>query len=148
MKKTILVLTILIALCLSSVLTAEDYNDIKSLLEKQIKMMTVFCDACKKTNDAKSAAIAINDFAKDMKASIPEIKALMKKYAGLQEMLANNPPDVLKNYVKKAEAIATQLAYAAPKLQPYMQNPEVQKAQITLMAVQKEMAKLSRPDKK
>ena len=78
-------------------------------------------------------AKAMNSFADGLEILWPKMKELSEKYPELKDK--NNPPEELKESQNKAEESGKKIVGTFMKVMPYMEDPEVQKAQQRLSAI-------------
>jgi hypothetical protein len=139
--KRFMMLFLVIMVSLSMVVSAADYSDVKEAMAKSREVLSNFVVACDAVKDAAGAAKALNDLATSMEKMIPISTALAKKYKNYMELTQKNPPEELKEESKKMEEVAQKMMGAMMKLGPYMQAPEVKKAQQAMMAMGQKMKK-------
>jgi uncharacterized protein YjgD (DUF1641 family) len=125
-------------LCALSVLfliagCAGKYADAKKVNKEYMALVQGYVDDLGKTETAQDAAKAINRFADGMEALWPKMKALSEKYPELRDR--NNVPEELKEMQAEAAEVGKKMGTSMMKLMPYMQDPEVQKAQKRLQEV-------------
>ena len=106
---------------------AGKYADAKKVNKEYMALVQGYVDDLEKTENAQDAAKAINRFADGMEALWPKMKALSEKYPELRDR--NNVPEELKEMQAEAAEVGKKMGSAMMKLMPYMQDPEVQKAQ-------------------
>ncbi len=106
---------------------AGKYDDAKKVNKEYMELVRGYIDDLDKTESAQDAAKAINRFADGMEALWPKMKALAEKYPEMRDR--NNIPEELKEMQAEAAEIGKKMGAAMTKLMPYMQDPEVQKAQ-------------------
>ena len=129
MKKGLL-LPLLCALAASLLIagcTGSKYADAKKVNKQYMALIQGYIDDLDKTENAQDAAKAINRFADGMQDLWPKMKALSEKYPELKDR--DNVPEELKEMQTEAEEVGKKMGSAMMKLMPYMQDPEVQKAQ-------------------
>ena len=128
MKKGLL-LPFLCALVVLSLIAgcAGKYADAKKVNKEYMALIQGYIDDLDKTENAQDAAKAINRFADGMQDLWPKMKALSEKYPELRDR--ENVPEELKEMQTEAEEVGKKMGSAMMKLMPYMQDPEVQKAQ-------------------
>ena len=125
-------------LCALSVLfliagCAGKYADAKKVNKEYMALVQGYVDDLDKTETAQDAAKAINRFADGMEALWPKMKALSEKYPELRDR--NNVHEELKEMQAEAAEVGKKMGTSMMKLMPYMQDPEVQKAQKRLQEV-------------
>jgi len=103
------------------------YADVKEVNEDVAKAMATYMAELDKSDNARDVAKAIDHFADEMEAIAPKMKKLAEKYPELKDM--SNPPEELRDSQAKVEALGQKFAGSMMKLMPYMNDPEVQKAQ-------------------
>jgi hypothetical protein len=126
------------ALCTLSVLLlvagcAGKYDDAKKVNKEYMALVQGYIDDLDKTESAQDAAKAINRFADGMEDLWPKMKALAEKYPELKD--PNNIPEELKEMQTEAAEVGRKMGSSMMKLMPYMQDPEVQKAQKRLQEI-------------
>ena len=107
--------------------TGSKYADAKKVNKEYMALVQGYIEDLDKTENAQDAAKAINRFADGMKALWPKMKALSEKYPELKDQ--NNIPEELKEMQAEAAEVGKKMGSSMMKLMPYMQDPEVQKAQ-------------------
>jgi hypothetical protein len=80
-----------------------------------------------RAGSAKDVAKAMNRLAGGMEDIVPRMKKLSEKYPELTDR--TGPPEELKESEKKVEEVSMKMVGTMMKIMPYMQDPEVQKAQ-------------------
>ena len=126
-------------LCLLSLLFllngcgGEKYADVKEANEDVVKAMESYMAELDKSENAKDVAKAMDHFADKMEALVPKMKKLAEKYPELED--ASDLPEELKDSQEKLEALGQKFAGSMMKLMPYLNDPEVQKAQERMNAV-------------
>jgi len=106
---------------------AGKYADAKKVNKEYMALVQGYVDDLEKTETAQDAAKAINRFADGMEGLWPKMKALSEKYPELKDR--NNIPEELKEMQAEAAEVGKKMGNSMMKLMPYMQDPEVQKAQ-------------------
>jgi len=106
---------------------AGKYDDAKKVNKEYMALVQGYVDDLEKTETAQDAAKAINRFADGMEGLWPKMKALSEKYPELKDR--NNIPEELKEMQAEAAEVGKKMGNSMMKLMPYMQDPEVQKAQ-------------------
>ena len=120
-------LCLLVPLFLFNGCSDKKYADAKELNEDAVKVMEEYVAELDKSGNAKDVATAMNHFADKMEALMPKMKKLAEKYPELKD--TSNPPEELRDSQKKAEALGQKMAGSMMKIMPYMNDPQVQKAQ-------------------
>jgi hypothetical protein len=103
------------------------YADAKKVNQEYMGLVQGYVDDLDKTESAKDAAKAINRFADGMEDLWPKMKALSEKYPELKDR--NNVPEELKEMQAEAAEVGKKMGRSMMKLMPYMNDPDVQKAQ-------------------
>jgi hypothetical protein len=103
------------------------YADAKKVNKEYMGLVQRYIDDLDKTENAQDAAKAINRFADGMQDLWPKMKALSEKYPELRD--PKNIPEELKEMQTEAAEVGKKMGGSMMKLMPYMQDPEVQKAQ-------------------
>ena len=132
-------LCLLMSLLLLNGCGDKKYADVKELNEDVAKVMDEYVAELEKSDNAQDVAKAINRFSDKMEALMPKMKKLAGKYPELQDK--SNVPEELKESQKKAEALGQKIAGSMMKIMPYMNDPEVQKAQERMSAAMTQAAK-------
>ena len=109
------------------------YADAKAIMNKYIDVVEKYLDSLEKANNAKDVAKAINHFADDLETVMPAMKKMAEKYPELKDH--NNPPPELKEDQARAMAIGKRMGQSFAKIAPYMNDPDVAKAQKRIMKV-------------
>lgn len=137
MKKTVLFSVIFLIVCLFLLNGCGDgrYSDAIKLNQKYISLVKTYIADMDKVNNAKDAANAMNRFADGLEKIWPQMKKLSEKYPELKDK--NNTPEELKPSQKEADAISEKMGNTFMKLMPYMEDPDVIKAQERLSAAMK-----------
>ena len=112
---------------------AGKYDDAKKVNKEYMALVQGYIDDLDKTENAKDAAKAINSFADGMEKLWPKMKALAEKYPELKD--PNNIPEELKEMQAEAAEVGKKMGGSMMKVMPYMQDPEVQKAQKRLQEI-------------
>ncbi len=112
---------------------AGKYDDAKKANKEYMGLVQGYVDDLDKSESAQDTAKAINRFADGMEVLWPKMKALSEKYPELKDR--NNIPEELKEMQAEAAEVGKKMGSSMMKLMPYMQDPEVQKAQKHLQEV-------------
>lgn len=112
---------------------AGKYDDAKKVNKEYMGLVQGYVDDLDKSESAQDAAKAINRFADGMEVLWPKMKALSEKYPELKDR--NSIPEELKEMQAEAAEVGKKMGSSMMKLMPYMQDPEVQKAQKHLQEV-------------
>ena len=129
-RKIITMSLILVSLLIINGCGGKKYADAQKLMEDQADVMEKFASELDKATDAAAVAKAMNNFADSMEKLAPKIKKLQEKYPELKN--SQNPPAELAETAKKIEEKAMSFTSSLMKIGPYMQDSEVQKAQIRM----------------
>ena len=135
MKKR-LVLPLLCALAVSILMAGcggKKYADAKKVNEEYMDLVQRYIDDLDKAENAEDAAKAMNRFADGMQDLWPKMKALSEKYPELKDR--NQVPEELKETREEAQEMGKKMGSSMMKLVPYMNDPEVQKAQKRLQEI-------------
>jgi hypothetical protein len=106
---------------------AGKYADVKKMNTKFAKITEAYVADLDKADDAKGVAKAMNSFADELEVIWPKMQKLSEKYPELKDN--KNPPKALEVSQKEAEAVGKKMAGTFMKTMPYMQDPDVRKAQ-------------------
>lgn len=118
--------------CLGLVLLAgcseKKYADAKQVNEEYISAAETYVAAMEKVDSAQTAAKAMNAFADEMERLLPKMKAVAEKYPELKD--GDQVPEELKGLAQRAEQVGQKMGSVMMNIMPYMQDPEIQKAQM------------------
>jgi hypothetical protein len=103
------------------------YGSVKSVMAKQIKIMTSYADAMEKAGNAQDVAAALNAYAADQKDLIPAMKKVEEQFPEMKNQA--EPPAELKPEMDKMKEIMGRVMSASMKAAQYMSDPAVQEAQ-------------------
>ena len=109
------------------------YADIEQAANQWTNTIEEFTASLDKAGNAPAVAKAINQFADKMEKFAPTMQKLAEKYPELKNN--QNPPEPLKKVITRMEEAGKKMMGAMMKAAPYMNDPEVQKAQQRLEAV-------------
>jgi len=109
------------------------YADAKKVNKEYMDLVQGYVDGLDKAENAQDAAKAINRFADGMEALWPKMRALSEKYPELKDR--NKVPEELKETEQEAQEMGKKMGSSMMKLMPYMNDPDVQKAQKHLQEV-------------
>ena len=124
---------LILMLCLTTTLLlfngcgGKKYADVRDVLEDYTKVMDDYITKLDKSENAGDVTKAMNSFADQMEKIAPKMKKISDKYPELKN--SDNPPEELKDLQGKAEESGRKIVNAMMKIMPYMNDPEVQKAQ-------------------
>ena len=103
------------------------YADAKQVQEDHIRATESYLSALDKAGSAAAVAKAMNSYADDMAKIMPKMKKIAEKYPELKP--GNDVPEEFKELAQRAEQVGQKMGSMMMKVMPYMQDPEVQKAQ-------------------
>jgi len=134
MKKNLL-LPFLFVLVFSILQThcGSKYSDAIKLNKEYADLMERYVAEIDKADDANKVATAMNRYADALEDLWPRMKQLSEKYPELKDI--ENQPEELKESQSRAEEMGKKIAGTFMKIMPYMEDPEVQKAQQRIFAV-------------
>jgi hypothetical protein len=132
-------LCLLVSLFLLNGCSGKKYEDVKEVNGDMVTIMDEYAAEIDKSANAQDVVKAINRFADKMEALVPKMKKLAEKYPELENM--DNPPEELKESQAKAEAVGQKIAGSMMKIMPYMNDPEVKKAQERMSETMMNMGK-------
>ena len=134
MRKSVVVpvLCLVVLACLLSG-CAGKYADVKKLNTKFVALTETYVADMDVANDAKAVARAMNRYADDLEKIWPRMTELSEKYPELQDK--SDPPEALKESQQEAEAVGRKMGGTFMKVMPFMNDPDVKKAQERLGAV-------------
>jgi len=125
MKKTIVAFLCLIVVAANG--CAGKYSDVRKLNAEFVKMTEAYVADLDKAQSAKDVAKAIDKYADQMQKIAPQMQRVSEKYPELKDN--DKLPEELKESPAVAEEVAKKMVGTFMKIAPYMQDPEVQKAQ-------------------
>jgi hypothetical protein len=103
------------------------YADVEQASNQWVSAMEGFTAALDKAGSAPDVAKATNQFADKMEKLAPTMKKLSDKYPELKN--GQNLPEPLKKIQSRMEEAGKKMMGSMMKITPYMNDPEVQKAQ-------------------
>jgi hypothetical protein len=106
------------------------YASAKALIGKQISIINRYADAMDKAGSAQEVAAALNTYAADSKALLPEMKKFQEQFPEMKDQ-AEAPAELKPEMDKMQEAMGRMMS-ASMKAAKYMQDPVVQEAQKNL----------------
>lgn len=109
------------------------YGDVLKLNQEYMDLMETYITDLEKADNTKEIAKAMNNFADGLEILMPKMKKLSEKYPELKDK--DNPPEELKESQKEAEELGEKIVGSFMKIMPYMEDPEVQKAQQRLSMI-------------
>jgi len=113
------------------------YGSAKSLIAKQIDIMTNYADAMEKAGNAQDVAAALNAYAAEQKDLIPAMKKVQEQFPEMKNQA--EPPAELKPEMDKMKEVMGRIIAASMKAAQYMSDPVVQEAQKKLGEAMSEM---------
>ena len=105
----------------------EKYADVEQASNQWVSAMEGYTTALDKAANAQDVAKATNQFADKMEKLTPTMQKLSDKYPELKNN--QNPPEPLKKVQSRMEEAGKKMMASMMKAAPYMNDPEVQKAQ-------------------
>ncbi|MBN2591699.1 MAG: hypothetical protein JXA96_17670 [Sedimentisphaerales bacterium] len=118
---------ILVSMALINGCGSKKYADVEKATNDYTKAMENMAASIEKATNASDVAKAINNYNDKMEILTPKMKKISEKYPELKDK--NNIPEELKECQKRAEEAAQKFTSSMMKAMPYMNDPEVQKAQ-------------------
>jgi hypothetical protein len=118
---------LLMSILLISGCRQHKYADAVQANEQYINLVETYVADMEKAGDAKDVARAMNQFADGMEKLFPKMRKIAEKYPELKDR--DDIPPELKDLQQRAQAVAAKMGGAMIKVGPYMNDPEVQKAQ-------------------
>jgi hypothetical protein len=106
---------------------ADKFSSARSLINKQIDIMTNYAEAMEKAGNAHDVAAALNAYAAGQKDLIPAMKKFQEQFPEMKNQA--EPPAELKPEMDKMRAIMGRIMSASMKAAQYMSDPVVQEAQ-------------------
>ncbi|MBN1426116.1 hypothetical protein JXA88_16320 [Candidatus Fermentibacteria bacterium] len=109
------------------------YADAKKVNAEFVEITETYVDDLEDAEDAKDVAKAVNSYADRMEKLWPRVRELSEKYPELKDK--ENVPDELKESQQRAEEMGKKMGSVFRKMMPYMNDPDVQKAQQRLSRI-------------
>jgi hypothetical protein len=110
------------------------YADAEQTSNQWASATETFASSLDKAANAQDVAKATNQFADQMEKLMPTMQKLTEKYPELKN--SQNLPEPLKKVQTRVEEANKKMMGSMMKIAPYMNDPEVQKAQKRLEALQ------------
>lgn len=133
-KKCLCISTSLMLLLFAVICHAGDkYEEAREVFEQYLPAMEKYLDAVDKCSGPKELTIAINAFADSMEAIAPRMKKLEEKYPELKN--EQTAPLEYADLEKKSEALGQRFGQSFSRIAPFMDDPEVQKANERLAGI-------------
>lgn len=105
----------------------EKYADVEQASNQWVSAMEDYTAAMDKAGSAPDVAKAINQLADKMEKLAPTMQKFAEKYPELKDN--QNVPEPLKKVQSRMEEAGQKMVGSMMKIAPYMNDPEVQKAQ-------------------
>lgn len=139
MKASILspVVCLLASLVLLDGCGGAKYDDAKKVNADFVTAVEAYIADIEKASNGKEAAKAIDGFTDQIERLVPRMRQIAEKYPELKD--PRNPPEELKEVMKKSEEAGMKMGAAMMKLASYMDDPAVQKAQERMQTVMMKM---------
>ncbi len=112
-----------------------DYSEVIEVNEQYIDLLETYAGKLNEAGDATAVADAMHELADGLEVLMPKMKEMMGKYPELKN--EDQQPERVKALTQKAAEVAKQFVGSMPKIMPYMNDPDVQKAQMRMAAVWK-----------
>lgn len=126
-RKILYLATAAMMLILSGTCQATDkYEEANEVYEQYIPALEKYLAAVDTSENPKSLAIAINAFADSVEVLAPKMKNLAEKYPDMAK-----EPSIPADYAeiaKKSEGLGQKFAQSFARIAPFMDDPEVEKA--------------------
>ena len=106
------------------------YADVEQASNQWAGIIEEYAAALDKAGSAQDVAKATNQFADKMEKLAPAMQKLTEKYPELKN--DQNTPEPLKKIQTRMEEAGKKMMGSMMKIAPYMNDPEVQKAQTRL----------------
>jgi hypothetical protein len=119
-------------------MAGDKYDEAREIYEQYIPALEKYLDAVDKAENPQKLAKAINDFAGSMETLAPKMKSFAEKYPDLQKDPAV-PPDYA-DLAKKSNDLGQRFGQSFARIAPFLDKPEVEKANEHLMNVMAGMA--------
>ena len=133
-----LVTTVILLLFAVNCQSSDKYEEAREIYEEYVPAMEKYLDAVDKVANPQELAKAINVFADDMEGIAPKLKKLAEKYPDLADE-PNVPPEYA-DLEKKSEALGQRFGQSFTRIAPFMDDPEVEKANERLGQVMESMS--------
>ncbi len=118
------------------------YADLQRFQKKMLGAMEAYVADLEKADSAKKVAAAMNAHTDRMEKLAPEAEKLQKRYPN-PDALADRPKEMRENE-EKMRGMAMRMGGAMMKIMPYMDDPEVRKAQERFVAAMSEFSRKMR----
>ena len=137
MKKNVLVpfVCLIVLFALMNACGGGKYSDVLKLNQEFVGIIKTYVDDLDKAGNANDVAKAMNLYADGLEKIWPQMKKVSEKYPELKDK--NNPPEEIRASQKEAEEWGKKMVGTFMKIMPYMEDPEVKKAQARLSAAMK-----------
>ncbi len=109
------------------------YADVIALNKQYVKLMETYVADIDKADNANKVAEAMNRYADGLEKIWPQMMELEKKYPELQDEA--NQPEELQTSLEELQFVAEDMIGTFQKTLPYVEDPEVIKAQERLGAI-------------
>ena len=109
------------------------YADVEQASNQFVSAIEGYTAALDKASNAQDVAKATNQFADKMEKLAPTMQKLEAKYPELKK--SQNVPEPLQKVKSRMEEAGQKMMGSMMKIAPYMNDPEVQKAQQRLDAI-------------
>ncbi len=109
------------------------YADVIELSTQYIELTKTYIADINESDSAAKVADATNKYADGLEVIWPQIMEMEKKYPELQD--TNNQPEELQASLKESDSVSQEMIGTFQKTLPYIEDPEVIKAQERLSAI-------------
>ncbi|KAB2890726.1 MAG: hypothetical protein F9K32_07525 [Desulfobulbaceae bacterium] len=116
----------------------DKYEEASELFAEYVPALENYLDAVEKAQSAGAFAVAINAFADEMAELAPKMRELNRKYPELQN--EQSVPPKYAELEQKADALGERFGQSFIRIAPFMEDPEVEKANERLMMIMESMA--------
>ena len=132
MKKVALFAVVGLILFAGVVYGGGKYAKIKPLIEKMAVSFEKFVTDMEKAANADAVVAALDTFADVMKGLGPKMRDIVKKYPELKDEKTH--PEELKSLLKKIDELGKKMFGVMGKIQQFVNDPKVKKANERFMA--------------
>lgn len=138
-RKTLAIsITVLMMFFATACMAGDKYDEAREIYEQYIPALEKYLAAVDKTESPQGLAKAINEFAGSMEVLAPKMKKFAEKYPEIQTD-PSVPPDYVE-LTKKSNDLGQRFGQSFIRIAPFLENPEVEKANEHLVNVMAEMA--------
>jgi len=128
------VVLLLAALCQAG----DKYEEAREVFEEYVPALENYLKAVETAESAGAFATAINSFADEMEKLAPKMRELNRKYPELEN--EQSAPPKYAELEQKADSLGQRFGQSFMRIAPFMEDPEVEKANERLMTIMESIA--------